>query len=154
MYVKTKWEDRVVEFPNRYKIEKEKNSEYYLLTQKQGEVAKEGTFVKASIMNNIEDGIYNNQLFSFETTLLVENWVLNETTNLYEYNVTREDITENVSVDGVMDLVNQEKLGNGYTKSYDGGFKIYTSDLPSENIDITFKYQLANMVLGGTENVG
>ena len=106
------------------------------------------------VATKLANKIIDSSLKSFETTLLAENWVLNETTNLYEYNVAREDITENVSVDGVMDLVNQERLGNGYTKSYDGGFKIYTSDLPSENIDITFKYQLANMILGGTENVG
>jgi len=63
-----------------------------------------------------------------------------------------------------MDLVNQAKLSDGYIESYNGGFKVYTSELPAENIDITFKYQLANMTLaenntenlesGGTENVG
>ena len=95
--------------------------------------------------------IQHGSLKSFETTLLAENWVLNETTNLYEYDVVREDITASTEVRAGMDLENQEKIGSCYADTYDGGFKIFVSGPPEENIDITFYYQLANISLGGTE---
>lgn len=53
-YVKTIWEDRKVEYPNRYK---DQNGNILILTQEPGEVACEGTPVDGERMNKIEDAI-------------------------------------------------------------------------------------------------
>lgn len=151
MYVKTKWEDRLVEFPNKYK---DQNNNEYIFTQVPGQITKDGTPVVAEYMNNMENGIYDNQLFSYQTTLLTTGWTLNETTNLYEYNIAKEDITENTCINVNGDLINQQKLSDLQVNSYNGYFILSTSELPTEDVDVTICYQLANMVLGGSENVG
>lgn len=53
-YIKNIWEDRIVQYPNRYK---DQNDNLLTLTQEPGEVAQVGTLVEAERMNNIEDGI-------------------------------------------------------------------------------------------------
>ena len=53
-YIKNIWEDRIVQYPNRYK---DQNDNLLTLTQEPGEVAQVGTLVEAKRMNNIEDGI-------------------------------------------------------------------------------------------------
>ncbi len=45
-----------------------------------------------------------------EKTLTVANWIQNETTGYYEYNVTDESITASHLVQGNMDLANQAKM--------------------------------------------
>lgn len=55
-YVQQLWEDRIVEYPNRYK---DQNGNILTLTEFPGNVAKEGTLVEAVKMNNIENGIAN-----------------------------------------------------------------------------------------------
>ena len=106
--------------------------------------------VAGKLVNQIQK-IADGSLKSFETTLLVDNWVLNEETGEYEYDVEKEDITASTEIRSGMDLENQEKIGSCYADTYDGGFKIFVSEAPEENIDITFYYQLANISLGGTE---
>lgn len=140
-YIKTNWEDRKVEYPNRYKDQYEN---ILTLTQEPGEVACVGTPVDAEHMNHLEEGVYNAQVFYFVTTLIDTNWTLNETTNLYEYNVTKEDITEShyikVKPAGLTEL---EKFnGNAEVKSYNGGFKITSTEIPEENINVVVTYQL------------
>ncbi len=56
-YTPTKWEDRTVEYPNRYKVIKDPDTGYYELTQEPGVIGKEGTPVDAEKMNNIEQGL-------------------------------------------------------------------------------------------------
>lgn len=104
--------------------------------------AKEST---ANKVNSISSSSTNNQYPSAQAaynllptsstiTLLAANWALNSTTNLYEYTVVDANITTNHRVDGNMDLENQEKIKDGYTETFNGSYKIYTSEAPSENI--------------------
>lgn len=149
MYVKTKWEDRLVEFPNKYK---DQNDKEYIFTQVPGQVTKEGTPVMAEKLNNIENGIYNNQLFCYQLTLLSTNWTLNTTTNLYEYNVIDENITNDIYVIVDLDIVNSQKLeGTSQVNSYDGGYIISTTELPTQDITASVRYELA-VSLDTTEN--
>lgn len=53
-YNKTVWEDRIVQFPNRYK---DQNDNQYTFTRDSGVVTSEGTQMSAEKMNNIENGI-------------------------------------------------------------------------------------------------
>lgn len=53
-YQKNIWEDRIVQYPNRYK---DQNDNLLTLIQEPGEVAQLGTLVDADKMNNIENGI-------------------------------------------------------------------------------------------------
>ncbi len=58
----------------------------------------------------------------------------------------------------MLDIENQAKLNISYTESYTGGFKVITTELPNEEISITFKYSLLNsddenLVARGTINV-
>lgn len=54
-YIKTLWEDKVVQYPNRYK---DQNNNILELTPDFGETLQEGTLVNAEKMNNIENGIF------------------------------------------------------------------------------------------------
>lgn len=58
-YVKTTWEDRIVEFPNRYL---DQNLNQYTFTRNEGTITTAGTPVNASVMNKIETGIYENSV--------------------------------------------------------------------------------------------
>lgn len=53
-YEKNIWEDRIVQYPNRYR---DQNDNLLILTPEPGEIAKIGTLVDAEKMNNIENGI-------------------------------------------------------------------------------------------------
>lgn len=79
-------------------------------------------------------------------TLMVANWTVNLTTNLYEYNIPDSSITVNHHINGILDINNQNKLVDGYIESYNGGFKVCTTTLPSDDITIT-------VVSGLTEEV-
>lgn len=93
--------------------------------------------------------IVKNGLKSYVTTLTLANWTLNSSTNLYEYDIIDSGITSNTLVNGILDLENQVKLNDAIINSYDGGFKILTSEKPFEDIEITITYQLSNMELEG-----
>lgn len=56
-YVKNIWEDRVVEYPNRYK---DQNENVYTFTRYPGEVTSQGTIPTKEKMDNIENGIEQN----------------------------------------------------------------------------------------------
>lgn len=145
-YNKTTWYDRIVQFANRYK---DQNGNVLELTQDPGEVAQDGTIVEAEIMNNIENGIeylYKVRNFSYNKVLLAVNWTKNASTGYYEYDIIDENITAETVVDGMLDIENQYKLNSSYTNSYDGGFKVITEELPNEDINITFRYSLMNIV--------
>ncbi len=93
--------------------------------------------------------IVDSGLKSYTKTLTVDNWSLNNETNLYEYDIIDSDITSNTLVNVNLDLKNQVKLNDGMVNSYDGGFKILTSEKPIENIDTTITYQVSNLSLEG-----
>lgn len=100
----------------------------------------------ANIATKLVNKIIDSSLKSFETTLLAENWVLNEETYYYEYNMEKEDITSKTLVEFFVDIENQEKItGRMYTLSYDRGFKFIANELPIENIELNVVYQLANI---------
>lgn len=72
---------------------------------------------------------------SYQTlTLAVENWVLNENTQKYEYTVVDESITEDHHITCNMSIENQNKLKDAEGDSYNGGFTIRTTELPEEDI--------------------
>ena len=145
-YKKTNWLDRIVQFANRYK---DQDNKVWYLTQDPGEVAQDGTLVEAEKLNNIEEGIeylYNTRLFSYSKTLLVNGWVKNSDTGFFEYDIIDENITAETIVDGMLDIENQYKLNSSYTSSYDGGFKVITTEIPNEDINITFRYSIMNIV--------
>ena len=91
--------------------------------------------------------IVDSGLKSYTTTLEVVNWALNNETNLYEYDIIDSDITSNTLVNVNLDLNNQTKLNDGMVNSYNGGFKIATSDLPLDDIGVTVTYQVSNLEL-------
>lgn len=98
----------------------------------------------------LADNIYKivrNDLKSDTCDLVPDNWVLNDSTNRYEYDIIKSGITSNTFVTVNLDLDNQVKLNDGYVYSYDGGFKIVTSELPNKTISITYTYKTANMEL-------
>lgn len=74
-------------------------------------------------------------------TIETTDWVLNSTTNNYEYTVTNSTITANHLVEIYMDLANQALMTDGYTESFNGGYKIITTAQPSASITMTVKVQ-------------
>lgn len=93
--------------------------------------------------------IVDSGLKSYTKQLITDNWTLNNETNLYEYDIIDSDITSNTLVNVNLDLENQVKFNDGMVNSYDGGFKILTSEKPIENIDTTITYQVSNLSLEG-----
>lgn len=92
---------------------------------------------------------FNNELvYTYDLTLILDNWVLNNDTHYYEYNITNENITSNTKVDLYPNLLNQRKIRDGEVNSYDGGFKISTTEMPEEDIDLTVYYQLSHSMGG------
>lgn len=89
----------------------------------------------------------NAKVTEVSVTLSAANWVLNSTTNCYEYTITNAAITANHLVNIYMDITNQAKMtGNAYTQSYAGGVKIITDELPESDISATLTYQLTEGV--------
>lgn len=103
-------------------------------------------------ISNIEN-IINNGCKSYDITLTMDGWQLDSSDNSYYYNVSKSDISENTSVTISMSRTNKAKFkGLTDVKSFTGGFKITTDEMPEEDIDITVKYMLSNMtIIGGNE---
>ena len=80
----------------------------------------------------------------YTLTLLATNWALNETTQKYEYTVEDSSITEDHYIKCNMTIEEQEKLANAEGDSYNGGFTIRTTELPTE--DITMDIIIQKMV--------
>ena len=93
---------------------------------------------------------------SYQTiTLLASNWVMNEGTQKYEYTVVDNTITENHSIQCRMEIEEQEKLANADGDSYNGGFIIRTTELPTEDITMDIIIQkMARKVVTPTEPEG
>lgn len=89
--------------------------------------------------------IVDSGLKSYTKTLTIDNWLLNSETNLYEYDIIDSGITSKTLVNGNLDLSNQVKLNDAMINSYDGGFKILTTEKPIEDIEITITYQVSNL---------
>ncbi len=91
--------------------------------------------------------LVKNDLKNDVITLRLENWKLNTSTNLYEYDIINNVITADTLVNGHLDLQNQIKLNDAYISSYNGGYKIITSEKPIQDISINITYKLANYEL-------
>lgn len=72
-----------------------------------------------------------------EVKLLTTDWNYNNTTKYYEYIINDTTITRHDIATGAMDIENQKKLIDGYINTYDDYLVIYTTTLPTSNIDIT-----------------
>lgn len=108
------------------------------------EIDNKVTEINNTIQGNVET-INTNKLKTYTTTLSKTSWTLNETTNLYEYNVTKEDITSNhiVTVDPASFEDKEKYSGDGIVNSYNGGFKIEVTELPEDDLNVVVTYQLA-----------
>ena len=106
------------------------------------------TTLSGDVAGNLFNLINENALKSKTITLSVDGWQLNEKTQEYEYTVENSIVTKNHVVDGKMDSKNKAKITDGYTKTYDGGFKIITPKLPDEEITMDIFIQKAQ-VIGG-----
>lgn len=72
-------------------------------------------------------------------TLLTTNWV--QSGDKYEYTVVDESITEDHCVNCYPNIENQGKMTDAETDSYNGGFKVITSELPTEDVVTTVTIQ-------------
>lgn len=111
-------------------------------------------FASKGELEDAQNQIEVNKLKTYTTTLAKISWTLNETTNLYEYNVIKEDITSNhiVTVDPASFEDKEKYSGDGMVNSYNGGFKITATELPEDNINVVVIYQLATDVTPPIEN--
>ena len=106
------------------------------------------TTLSGDVAGNLFNLINENALKSKTITLSVDGWQLNEETQEYEYTVENSIVTKNHVVDGKMDSKNKAKITDGYTNTYDGGYKIITPKLPDEEITMDIFIQKAQ-VIGG-----
>lgn len=82
--------------------------------------------------------------------LATSNWVQNEETENYEYTITNSKVTANHLIEGYADLENMAKLSNSYTSSFNGGYKVITSNLPTESV--TLYVAIQKMILATEES--
>lgn len=77
---------------------------------------------------------------SYIETLLTTSWSLNETKNCYEYDVLNNNITKDMYVTIDTDLETRQKLAGIFfdVNSYDGGFKIESSEPIEDDIEISY----------------
>lgn len=92
-------------------------------------------------INNNTQAITTNTPVYYTLTLLTTGWVQNTTTQKYEYNVVDESITKDHCVNCYPDIDNQGKMTDAEIDSYNGGFKVITSELPTEDVVTTVTIQ-------------
>lgn len=99
-----------------------------------------------NLNNALNKSISDNKLMTYTVTLQLANWILNETTTRYEYNVSNPKIKANHYVTiNPASIEDEEKFtGKGSVDSYDGGFIITSTELPESDIMISITYQLAH----------
>lgn len=102
----------------------EMNGEYLINTEFINKVSEINDIANIGMSNNI-------------ITLSVSNWVENINTGLYEYTITDSNVTASHFVQGNMDLENQAKMTDGYIESFDGGYKIISSEKPKSDVTMT-----------------
>lgn len=84
----------------------------------------------------------NSKLKYFTIILNLDDWTLNEETNLYEYDIENTNINSNTLVLVKGNSVNADKFIRGETLSYNGGVKLMISKKPSSNVNATCYYCL------------
>ncbi len=75
-------------------------------------------------------------------TLEVQKWTTNDDSGGFQYSIQAQGITENHRVNIYMDLINQEKLSNGYTETQQDNITIYTNEKPIENVIVNLEISL------------
>lgn len=125
-YKKTNWEDRIVQYPNRYK---DQDGNILELTQEPGEIAQEGTCVEAELMNNIENGLYQMSLKQMELEKLLEQAkeLVGETVIDYTFednSLYSKEFDVNVGIDEILDI----KIMGGASESQDVYFTVNSKD--------------------------
>lgn len=89
--------------------------------------------------------LINEKSLKCKTVVLdIDNWVRNEETGYYEYTINNSLITASHLIEGHLDLANQDKMANSCTESFDGGYKIITSELPEGDVTMNLAIQKAD----------
>lgn len=99
----------------------------------------EGKKIKLKLSPEIKQ-LINRPMKRKTITLLVNGWQFNNETNYYEYTVQDNDITYDHYMDTSLDLANQSKLTNASIESFNGYYKIYTLEQPSEDVTMTIVF--------------
>lgn len=99
----------------------------------------EGKKIKLKLSPEIKQ-LINKPMKRKTITLLVNGWQFNNETNYYEYTVQDNDITYDHYMDTSLDLANQSKLTNASIESFNGYYKIYTLEQPSEDVTMTIVF--------------
>lgn len=95
----------------------------------------------SKLINDNTELINSNALRCKTTTLNQANWKENAEAETFEYTVEDITVTSNHLVQGHMDLKNQDKMSNGYIETFDGGYKIITSEKPEEDVTMNVSIQ-------------
>ncbi len=90
---------------------------------------------------------------SYSLTIAPEQWVQNEETSYYEYTVEDTSITKDHKVSGDPDIKNLEKLSTTVIESFNGGYKVKTTELPEESVIMDICITLTNPVSTGGDVV-
>lgn len=93
------------------------------------------------VAGNLLNLINSNALRCKTITLNQANWTENQEAEIFEYTLKDITVTSNHLVQGHMDLKNQEKMTNGYIETFDGGYKIITSEQPEEDVTMNVSIQ-------------
>lgn len=96
------------------------------------------------VAGNLLNLINKNALRCKTITLNTGNWVQTEEAETFEYTIQDITVTSNHLVTGHLDLQNQEKMENGYIETFNGGYKIITSEKPEENVTMNVAIQKSN----------
>ena len=81
---------------------------------------------------------------AYKLNIETKDWI--KKGDYYECNVVDSTITKNHSIEMRMNLENQAKMTDGSIESYDGGYRIITSVLPTQTINSTILVQKINSV--------
>lgn len=104
--------------------------------------------VNSTISYATEQELNQEVLYRYNLTLDAANWVMNSTSNYYEYTVTDSNVTSDTRIELYPNLLNQKKMNDGEVNSYNGYYVISTTELPEENIEFTVYYQLSHSIGG------
>jgi hypothetical protein len=72
-----------------------------------------------------------------DLTIASNAWVLNQTSNKYEYTGSNTNITADTYIDIIMDDTNAEKFVDGAVTSASGSFTIATTTAPETSVSMT-----------------
>lgn len=130
VYKPTKWQDNLVQFAGRFKVE-DLGDGLVTVDKSPGEVFQEGTPVEEETMNNIEAGIKENNRFIISNINNIKSMQLQ--ISILQATVTG-DVSGDVYVDDLSNLDSLE-LSRGIFDEADGS--IYCVDSGGERVTLT-----------------